>query len=774
MKKLSVVFLLLCSMAGGVSAQRIELKGVVRDAGNSEAMAFVNVVLQMPDSAFVTGTTTDDDGKFVIPDVKPGDYRLAMSYIGYVTQYIGLEGLKASVTLPDIEMEEETVALDAVTVTASAVTNRIDRKLIFPTEQQVQASTNGIDLLQQLMLPRVQVHPITNEATVPGGGEVQLRINGVKVIKEEVLTLLPADIIRVEFHDSPGLRYGNAEVVIDYIVRRHETGGNIGVNVRNTFNLKKLGDYRVNATVNHKKSQFLVEYYPGRRNYDQRWRENEETFVLADGSVLRRREEGEPVRIQHYYHGVYTTYSYMNDRRMFNASVQYHLYNNAPWDFRGTVYNVDSPEDRLQMADLNRDFGNFIIPDLYYQENLKNDQTLVFNLTGAYNRTDNNRTYQESRDGQLLTDILNHVTGNKYSWTGEGVYEKKLGNNRLSAGLRHYQAFSDNTYRDNRTYNTEMQQRETSLYGEWKGKINKLDYMLGAGVSRSSLRQGDEMEGYETWNFNPRLTLFYPLSDNTSVRLKSSISNHAPSLADLSAVEQAVDSIQIIRGNPSLKPYPGYLSELNGEWKKGLFQAGLRVSYEYCPSAIMDEKYWEENRIVRTWNNQKSWQNLATSVFLRVGPVKDILQFGINGGFNRYISHGNTYRHVYNNPYLDAQLSATYKNFSAYFMWTVSLNRFYGETMLGDENIHSFTLRYKYNRMNFELGMFCPFTDGLYTASENRSAIASYRKTEYNNDFSRLAFFRFAYNFSFGRTFNAGQKRLDNADKDAGIMKAGK
>jgi hypothetical protein len=129
------------------------------------------VVLQTPDSAFVTGAVSDDNGRFAIANIKPGDYRLAFSYIGYATQYIEVAGLTKSLTLSDILMEKEAVGLDAVTVTASAVTSWIDRKLVFPTERQINASGNGVDLLQQLMLPRLQVDALTRAVDIVGGGE---------------------------------------------------------------------------------------------------------------------------------------------------------------------------------------------------------------------------------------------------------------------------------------------------------------------------------------------------------------------------------------------------------------------------------------------------------------------------------------------------------------------------------------------------------------------------------------------------------------------------
>ena len=87
-----------------------------------------------------------------------------------------------------------------------------------------------------------------------------------------------------------------------------------------------------------------------------------------------------------------------------------------------------SRKDRVTVIDKNGG-ENYIAPalDVYYQRNLPNDQTLVFNLVGTYNKTHSDRIYQERRYELLLTDVNNGVKGNKYSIIGEGIYERKIG-----------------------------------------------------------------------------------------------------------------------------------------------------------------------------------------------------------------------------------------------------------------------------------------------------------------------------------------------------------
>ena len=490
MKRILFAIMLLGCMIQGVFAQNLEIKGMVRNGRDKAPLEFANVVLQTADSVFITGTTTDGKGRFMLDKVKAGDYLLAVSSLGYETQYIALDGFNKSIDLKEILMEDAAVSLDGVTVSASNTSSRSDRKLIFPSDRQVKASTNGMDLLQQLMLPKITVNPMSNEIKVPGNGEVQLRINGVKVELDEIKALLPTDIIRIEFHDNPGLRYRNAEVVLDYIVRRPETGGNFSVDMSQGVNAL-WGEHRVSGKINHKKSEFGASYRIGPRDFYGMSRDNEEIFHLADGTVLHRKETGDPSHASMFMHNLNLNYSVQDpEKYLFNATFRYWNNHQPHWDYRGILSNLDNPDDYVDMVDLNSSDNQVPALDLYYQRNLKNDQTLVFNVVGTYNRTSSHRFYQESRGEELLTDINNRVSGKKYSLIGEAIYEKKLANgNSLSGGVWHTQSFSDNEYRNGHDYETHMDQSASSIYGEFKGKVRKLDYMLGVELARLYYKQ---------------------------------------------------------------------------------------------------------------------------------------------------------------------------------------------------------------------------------------------------------------------------------------------
>ena len=81
-----------------------------------------------------------------------------------------------------------------------------------------------------------------------------------------------------------------------------------------------------------------------------------------------------------------------------------------------------------------------------------------------------------------------------------------------------------------------------------QGKGEKTGLLIGwVTVNRSSYSQRGEDADYERYTVSPRLTLFYALPGESSIRLKSTMGNVTPSLGELSAIDQVIDSLQIQR-----------------------------------------------------------------------------------------------------------------------------------------------------------------------------------------------------------------------------------
>lgn len=768
--KTIIIAAILMLFSAGIHSQQIQIKGEIRDAGDSQPVEFANIVLQTLDSAFIAGTNSNEKGAFRLEKIKPGDYRLVVSYLGYETTYVSILGIAKSIDLGKVLLQPSSVALEEVTIKASAVRSYSDRRIAFPTDQQKQNATNGINLLSTMMLPRLQINPLTNEVKADEG-DIQFCINGIKVEALDVQALSPKEIIRVEYHDNPGVRYGNVAAVLDYIVKRETTGGSVNMNLSNSP-VTVFGDDQVAIRLNHKKSEFGLQYSTRYRNFNAR-KEALETYNFGDGMNMQRVLNGIPTYIMETTHNTSLNYSLVEaDKYYFNATLRY-SFTKERKKSHSLLYEKRTPEQITDVRSGGESRSHLPSLDLYYMRTLKNKQTITANIVGTYINTDANQNYTEKEEEEVLSDVLSNVLGKKYSLIGEGIYEKNWDFGRLSSGVKHSQAWTDNTYAGTVGGNTRMKQSETYLFAEFSGKLKRLNYMGGVGIARSWFKQEGE-DSYQYYSFRPKVSLQYNMTDNTFIRLGGSVGNTSPALSELSAIEQIIDTLQIRRGNPYLTPYMNYNTYLNYEYKKGLFTGGVNLYYWYSPDMIMEETLFENNKFIRTYANQNSWQKVSGDLNIRFGPIKNILMFNITGGVNHFISDGRTYRHTYTNLYYTASVMAMYKKFMGMFQIGSPRNNFVGETMHGGENIHLFMLRFNQGKFTAGAGIMLPFSSLYKREDENRNRYAPYKMESFSTSASRMLLLTFSWNFEFGRKYKGGSKKLNNIDTDAGIVKGDK
>ena len=107
--------------------------------------------------------------------------------------------------------------------------------------------------------------------------------------------------------------------------------------------------------------------------------------------------------------------------------------------------------------------------DIYLQRNLKNNQAIILNTVGTYIHALTTAPTKK-KHSILATDIYSAIRGKKYSFIGEGIYEKKFTNSKLSAGIRHQQSLTENKYAGTSSAETRMQEAHTSTYIEYSSK----------------------------------------------------------------------------------------------------------------------------------------------------------------------------------------------------------------------------------------------------------------------------------------------------------------
>lgn len=136
-------------------------------------------------------------------------------------RFITFSFLLSTAAITFAQNVDKSITLDEVTVRASKVVNKPDGMVIYPTDSQRQASTNGYSFLEKLTLPNLRVDNINHTiSAIDNRGGVQLRINGIIVDKPEMTALDPKDILRIDFIDKPGVRYGESLAYVINIITR--------------------------------------------------------------------------------------------------------------------------------------------------------------------------------------------------------------------------------------------------------------------------------------------------------------------------------------------------------------------------------------------------------------------------------------------------------------------------------------------------------------------------------------------------------------------------
>jgi outer membrane receptor protein involved in Fe transport len=115
MRRQSFFFLLIILAGTHLSFAQGKIAGRVTDNGSGDPLIGVNVVID----GTTQGTTTDLDGNYIILNVRPGDYVLRFSYIGFSTQLIsGIRIATGQTTRYDLKMREEVIEGEEIVILA--------------------------------------------------------------------------------------------------------------------------------------------------------------------------------------------------------------------------------------------------------------------------------------------------------------------------------------------------------------------------------------------------------------------------------------------------------------------------------------------------------------------------------------------------------------------------------------------------------------------------------------------------------------------------------
>lgn len=763
-----ILFLYIMGCCFFSQAQKYYIRGNLISQ-QAKPVTEANISLFNQDSVLVQGCSSDFEGKFSLNNIKSGDYLLNISRIGYKPLSVPLLAFSDNLKLTDLKLDSLTVLLDQVEVGALSKIRKFDRQLIFPTKQQMATSGNALSLLQGMMLPRILVDLQRNQVIGAGGGNVVLCINGREVSKEEIIALRAKDIIRVEYHDFPGLRYSGAEAVIDFIVKKYYSGGYISADLTNALT-DMYGHDIFTFKLNHKKSDFTVIYNVFFRDYNKYRKEYDQTFYFHYDTLFRR-ERGIPSEIEFYNHLVVFNYGYQDSLNLLNAQLQNSYQHQPHLDIKNKVFLWGKENEENQVADFITSYFNNPSFSLYYQRILPNDQLFSFNTFFNNYKRNYKRNYIQENSADI-TEIYTHVHEEQNSVNVNMQYEKKIKNARLSAGVEYSHLSSKSKYKGDQQSDHNLLKDDLYFYTEFRYQLPKQIYLIGVGGN--FLRLGESgINNYQAFSFTPKIQWRYSISESLYVYYRGMIYNNIPSLAGRSSVSQQVDMYQIRRGNPNLKRGLDYSNSFYFGADKKNWSITCWIDYLYRDCPVTDITFLENENVILSYDNQKSYHKFSMELWLTLKPIENHLTFNINLGRVLYRLVGDDLHSHLVDWHCNLDLLAMYRNWRFYARYTSPTRSLSGDRVFHGDMQHFLSL--SYNKRNFS----CALTaKNLFGALPHNyliggGKVAPYKSWEYMNDFNGMIALKLTYNFGFGKKIKNKQLNF-NSNTRSTILESSK
>lgn len=679
-------------------------------------------------------------------------------------RFITFSFLLSTAAITFAQNVDKSITLDEVTVRASKVVNKPDGMVIYPTDSQRQASTNGYSFLEKLTLPNLRIDNINHTiSAIDNRGGVQLRINGIIVDKPEMTALDPKDILRIDFIDKPGVRYGESlAYVINIITRRNDSGYSIGTDITSAITTIQ-GDGMAYGKWNKGKSEWSVSYdINGGKSKGSNILQTA-NYTLTDGSIYTiERNDVETLR-KYISHNAKLTYNWADSTAtVFQTSLSGAL-NKTPDNYSIKEIIDGNHSYKATSRDGSKDLSPVL--DIYFFRQLTPKQSVTANAVGTFISTKTNSFYDEG------TPYIYNVDGKSASLLSEMIYENRLKPFTLSAGLNYRYKHTRNDYTGDASARTRMNDNKLYAFGEIKGSIKQFQYSLGTGVSYIHYTQNEHT--YNFWTYRPKLTLTYNPSNELQMSYTFQMQERTSRIAMTSDAAIRTNSMEWTVGNPDLKPSRDMEHRLQVSYNTNRLQSFIEGYYKQCRKPNMAHyERTDDNRFIYTQINQKEIDVLDITAYAGYWLLPEKLQVAANGGMYRCFNFGYDYTHCYTSWFYVGSITAYLGKF--YLRGYIDNGtRFLEGESKGYNGAYS-ALQASYNLKNwqFSLTWANPICSN-YKSFENELLNRNLYKHSigYSKDSGNCISLNIVWRLSGGRNHQSAEKRINLKDTDNGIIK---
>lgn len=588
------------------------ISGVVKDKTARTPMPYVNVVLKTEkDSVFIAGTVTNEEGRFSLQQIKPGNYSLELSFIGYKTlkQSLFVGSLSEFLEVPSIELSEDNSILEEVTISGKEdlINNKMDRKVFSVADNINQAGGSVLQTMQNL--PGVTVQD--GKVQLRGNDKVIVLIDGKQTAitgmgSQNGLDNIPASAIeKIEIINNPSAKYdanGNAGIINIIYKKSQQEGFNgklglsgglgslwerkenlpgvrpqyrytpkinpsVSLNYRkNKINLFLQSDYLYTETLN--KNEFITRIYNDGTIIRQQTKRNRNThFATAKAGIDWMLNDQNTITVS----GLYGLEKIIDrgDQPFYNNELSNRL---RLWQFledelKTTIMATTAWQHKFIQP------GHTLNAGFNYTFHREDEKYFFDNILPTYTGKD---AFALISDEQVYDFNLDYTRPLRYGMIEAGI---KFRRRVIPTNMQFFPGLNsplDSNAGGAATYNETI----PALYGNYVFESKKVEAEIGLRIEYVKINYvvGTTHPVYKTDGYNytqpfPNVRFAYKLDDHQKLSLFYNRRVDRPNEVDIRIFPKYDDAEIIKVGNPALRPQFTHLVELGykNSWRKGYF-----------------------------------------------------------------------------------------------------------------------------------------------------------------------------------------------------------
>lgn len=518
-------------------------------------------------------------------------------------------------------------------VVQSSYLKRMDDHIVgVPTPQQRKHAHTGYDLVRNMMIPGVIVNTKDGTVSTPAGNAT-LYINGREATFREIQSLRPKDVRNIEYYDMPTSRYSKDMAVVNYVMKRSQTGGYTQADGKQGVGFLS-GDY--NLVSKYSFNNYNVNLWTGYGISDPKTSLSErERYHLPGDDVIKTSSYDNNSK-KHINKYVIASLSYFSKKTVWMIRGGLELsreFDNIPSGYAGYM-GMPLPSF-LEISQYSR--NNMVKPALYlyYSKAISKRQNFDFVLDSYYARNAYLKNYKE-QDISFPSDVNEDYFYTKLNANYSLMLPKSA---QLSFSLHEYLRISQQNYKTEPAYWQHLRSSETILFADYSKKLGR-HFMFDANPGLSYLvyrLHGDPPVKHLT----PRLQLSSSYKIDTAQRLQLffALGNTYPSVSTMNHVDQQIDRLMIRRGNPNMDNSLLLGPSMNYSFNLKKWSLLASTYYMYLSNAIINDYYPENNKVINSFSSDARYHQTAVTLSATYKPS---LNFNIemNGNYKNYAVRG--------------------------------------------------------------------------------------------------------------------------------------